>query len=514
MAGKSANEGTGSRADAPSEWPEAFVSTTATSRAVSRAVRAGKLRKIGSRLYTSNLAAPPEAVVRRNLWDVVAAYFPGAVVADRTAFEIGPASDGSVCLVAEKGRQIELPGVVLRPRRGPGPTKSDQPFMHGLHLSSRARAFLDNMRPSRARRGRLPRTLSRTQIEERLDAVIRLSGADEANRLRTQVRVLAGSLDMHREAAKLNALIGALLGAHPARLAAPAARARQLGHPFDPNRIALFETLHRALRDHPPRTVHPPNRNPGEQRTLAFFEAYFSNFIAGAAFGVGQAAGIVFEGRIPEARPADAHDVAGTWRLVSDDAEMGRTPDDFHDLEALLRSRHRTITGGRAEMRPGEFKSVPNRAGATIFVDPGLVRGTLEQGFGYWRSLETPFQRAVFAMFLVAEVHPFAGGNGRVARIMMNAELVAGGDERIVVPTVFRSSYLAALRALSRTGRPEPLIQALDYAWRWTARVPWRSLDTTRQALEACHAFLDSEVADAEGKQLRMPNPWSAEARR
>ena len=33
-------------------------------------------------------------------------------------------------------------------------------------------------------------------------------------------------------------------------------------------------------------------------------------------------------------------------------------------------------------------------------------------------------------MFLVAEVHPFADGNGRVARVMMNAELIAGGQQR------------------------------------------------------------------------------------
>lgn len=484
--------------------PEAFVSNTDLSRLVSRAVRAGKLRKIGSRLYTKNLADAPEAVVRRNLWSVVAGYFPGAVVADRTAFEIGLASDGSVCLVADKGRRIELPGVVLRPRRGAGPTDLDQPFMDGLHLSSRARAFLNNMRPSRARGGRLPRTLSRAEVEERLDAVVRLSGEEGANRLRDQIRTVADSLDMPDEAAQLDDMIGALLGTRPARLTAPAARARQRGRPFDPDRTALFETLHRALRDHPPMPVPAPSRDPAGRRTLAFFEAYFSNFIEGIEFSVEEAAGIVFEGKVPAARTADARDVAGTWRLVSDDAEMARTPDSVRDLEALLRSRHRTIMGGRPETRPGEFKSLPNRAGATVFVVPSLVRGTLEQGFGYCRSLETPFQRAVFAMFLVAEVHPFADGNGRVARVMMNAELAAAGEERIVVPTVFRSNYVAALRALSRTGRPEPLIQVLDYARRWTARVPWGDVEDTRRELERCHAFLESAEAESGGVRLRM----------
>lgn len=484
--------------------PEAFVSTTAISRAVSRAVRAGKLRKIGSRLYTKNLVDPVEVVVRRNLWEIVAGYFPGAVVADRTAFEIGPAPDGSVCIVAARGREIELPGVLLRPRRGVGPIELDQPFMTDLHLSSRARAFLENMRPSRARGGRVPRTLSRSEIEERLDAVISLSGEAAANRLRDEVRIAAASLDMHDEAATLDDVIGALLGTRSTRLASPAARARGQGRPFDAGRVALFETLHRALRDYPPRTVPAPPRDPVGSKTLAFFDAYFSNFIEGTEFTVEEAAGIVFDGNVPTERPADAHDVAGTWRLVSDDAEMARTPDSFRDLEALLKSRHRTIMGGRADTRPGEFKSMPNRAGTTVFVDPALVRGTLEQGFGHWRSLETPFQCAVFAMFLVTEVHPFADGNGRVARVMMNAELVARGEHRILVPTVFRANYVAALRALSRTGRPEPLIQAMDYLWRWTAQVQWHSLDETRRELERCHAFMDAEDAETEGKRLRM----------
>ena len=87
----------------------------------------------------------------------------------------------------------------------------------------------------------------------------------------------------------------------------------------------------------------------------------------------------------------------------------------------------------RTDKRPGKFKLAENRAGATVFVAPDLVEGTLDQGFNLYRSLEMPFQRAVFAMFLVAEVRPFADGNGRTARIMMNAELV-GQSIRVLIP--------------------------------------------------------------------------------
>ena len=140
-----------------------------------------------------------------------------------------------------------------------------------------------------------------------------------------------------------------------------------------------------------------------------------------------------------------------------------------------------------------------------MFVAPDLVTGTLARGFDLYRSLETPFHRAVFMMFLIAEIHPFVDGNGRIARIMMNAELVSAGEERIILPTVYRANYLAALKALSRKRRAEPLIHMLDYAQRWTAAVDWRSLAETRRELDECNAFLDSNVAVAEGRRLRMP---------
>jgi hypothetical protein len=55
-------------------------------------------------------------------------------------------------------------------------------------------------------------------------------------------------------------------------------------------------------------------------------------------------------------------------------------------------------------------------------------------------------------------------GTGRVARVMMNAELIAGAQARIIVPTVFRDDYLDGLRMLSRQDRPGVLIQALRLA--------------------------------------------------
>jgi len=489
-------------------WPEALVSDAKSTRAVSRALKAGVLRKLASRLYSRNLVDAPERIVRRNLWQIVSGYFPGGLIADRTALEGAPASDGSICLIADRHHHdVELPGIILRPRAGVAALDEDRLFIGGLRLSSTPRAYLENMRSSRTRGGRVARTLSRRDIEARLDNLLGRGGEGELNRLRDEMRRLAPRLGLEDEFERIAALIGTLLGTREARLVSTQAKARRAGRPYDPDRLEMLGDLHKALRDHAPMIRQAPPRDPTPASTLAFFEAYFSNFIEGTEFAVDEAADIVFQGVIPNERPQDAHDVLGTWSIVSDSAAMRRVPATADELLSLLRERHAAIMRQRPEMGPGRFKLAANRAGETLFVAPELVEGTLEQGSHMYRSLETAFQRAVFMMFLIAEVHPFADGNGRTARIMMNADLVAAGEERIVIPTVYRDHYLSALRALSRTREPQPLIRMLDFAQRWTLAIPWGDLEPTKRALEACHAFLDSTEADARGLRLKMPDP-------
>ncbi|HLZ82253.1 MAG TPA: Fic family protein [Caulobacteraceae bacterium] len=487
--------------------PEVFVSATNLTTAVSRAVRQGKLRQIGSKLYTRNLTDEPAQIVRRHIWPLVAGYLPGSLIADRTAIENAPAHDGSVFVISDRKRDIVLPGLSIRPRMGPGPLDSDRPFIGSLFLSSTARAYLDNMAPSRRRDGRVTRTLSRAEIEERLDDLIRRNGPEAANRLREDARRIAPQIGRESEFAALEKLIGALLGTREEALVTDRARARHTGAPFDPDRLNLFERLHRELRATAPVTRAARERDAGARATLAFFEAYFSNFIEGTEFDVSEAADIVFRNVIPRDRPADAHDILGTWRLVSDPLEMTRTPRDVPGFLQLLKSRHATLMAGRPDKDPGLFKRELNRAGQTVFVAPDQVEGTLARGFDVYRSLETPFARAVFMMFLVSEVHPFADGNGRIARVMMNAELVAAGEARIVIPTIYRSNYLSGLKALSNMQNPTPLVRTLDFAQRWVAAVPWGELDSTRAVLDSGNAFMDPAEADDRGIRLKLPDP-------
>ncbi|MFN7904308.1 MAG: Fic family protein [Pseudobdellovibrionaceae bacterium] len=98
-----------------------------------------------------------------------------------------------------------------------------------------------------------------------------------------------------------------------------------------------------------------------------------------------------------------------------------------------------------------------------------MVLGTLQKGFDLYKSLPQGLARSLFIMFLVSDVHPFQDGNGRLARIMMNAELVQFGLASIIIPTVYREDYLLTLRALTRRSDPEPYVRMLVKAHEFSA---------------------------------------------
>lgn len=108
-------------------------------------------------------------------------------------------------------------------------------------------------------------------------------------------------------------------------------------------------------------------------------------------------------------------------------------------------------------------------------------------------------------MFMISEVHPFDDGNGRTGRIMMNAELVANNEYRIIIPNIYHNNYLSALRAMTNNGYAEALLKALNFAQKYTQMIDWSDFDTATQMLNNTHAFMDSNQADEDGIRLELP---------
>lgn len=470
---------------------------------LTRAVQRGTLQRLGRGIYSGETGADPAALVGDHLWPILEHEFPGAVFVDRSA-RTGRPVDGEVFLAHSRQRPVELSGLTIRPRKG-APVEGDIPAGHGLWLSSPARGLLDNLAPRRpSTRG--DRALSRLDVEEWLEDLLQRHGEHFLHSVRDHARRIAGPLGRTAALRTLDALIGAALATQEGVvLTSPRLAARSGGAAYDADRLESFTALAKELADTAPDLLPALPTDATRRRLLPFYEAYFSNFIEGTEFTIGEAADIVFEGRVPDERPADAHDILGTYQIVADSDEMARVPQHFDDFDQLLRTRHAVLLGGRPDKSPGRYKDRNNRAGSTEFVDHTLVAGTLRAGFDLAGILTSPFARAVYLMFLITEVHPFADGNGRVARIMMNAELVAAGEVRLIVPTVYRTNYLMALKGATHNRHFRGLLAMLAYVRRYTARIDFSNRRTAEADLDRTHALRDPGEAEAAGIRLLLP---------
>jgi len=463
----------------------------AESKRISALVKKGIAKKIAPRIYTTNSDDTPESIIKRNWFRILAAQYPKSLLSHRSALECRPTPSGQIYVTYSYTKKVPLPGLVVHFQQGHAPIEGDTPFFGELYLSQQARAFLENFQPSR-KVNEDSKTLSGEELEEKLESIIRTKGESGLNELRDRARQIAPILEMEKEFEHLNKIIGALLSTKPSKfLSSTVAKARAIGEPFDPARIAPFEKLYQTLagREYP--EFPDKNVTPKAYQNFAFFESYFSNYIEGTEFTVDEAKQIIISQTPLPARNEDSHDVLGTYTLVSNRNEMSISPGTDKELLKILLYRHDILLSARIDKNPGQFKDQNNRAGNTEFVDWQLVTGTLKKGFEWYSLLRHPFARAAYIMFLISEVHPFIDGNGRIARVMMNAELSSKGFSKIIVPTVYREDYMGALCKLTRQNDAEAYIGMLSRVFEFSSTIYGEDIDETERYLISCNAFME-----------------------
>jgi hypothetical protein len=462
-----------------------------TSKQITKLLSAGVIRKIAPRVYSSNLEEPVEGIIRRNLFKVLGTLYPGTMLSHRSAFEFQPTKTGQIFLTTSYTKKVKLPGITIQFLAGPSPIEGDNKFSGELYASQKARAFLENLQVTR-KLGSNSKCLSLPEIEERLEQIIRVNGEEEINKLRDQARLLSEQLEMQQEFEKLNRIISALLTTKTSKiLSSPIAIARAFGMPYDPARLELFETLFRELKQTEFPYREEKNTTPTSFRNFAFFESYFSNYIEGTVFEIEEAKLIIQTNKPILTRNDDSHDVLGTYQIVSNKKEMEIIPSSPEEFLKIISLRHSILLSARLDKSPGLFKDKNNFAGSTSFVDFNLVRGTLIQSYDFYSALNHPFSKAAYMMFVISEVHPFLDGNGRIARVMMNAELVKAGQSKIIIPTVFREDYMGALKKFTKQRKCDTYIKMLQRAHEFSANVYSENMDQMQEYLSACNAFIE-----------------------
>ncbi|MFT6910725.1 MAG: hypothetical protein ACJAS1_007461 [Oleiphilaceae bacterium] len=482
-----------------------FPKDTNDAKRLSALVQRGKLNRIRQGIYTDASMEEIPSLLESRWYEVVAYLCHKPLAAYRTAYELRPVH-GHIFIVADVKKRTKIAvtsALTINVFPGDSYLLSEQ-FVPALSRSALPRQLLENLTETRST-AQEAKSLGPEWVEEQLCKELERRGEDALNILRDQARSAAPLLGLEKEFSILDKKIGAVLSTQTieGNLSSPLAIATAKNGPFDSSRQILFEALASYLKqcDFKPLIF---DYSSASWRNLSFFESYFSNYIEGTEFEIDEAEEIVFSRQVIGTRHEDSHDVLAVFDIVSDYQEMTETPNHPDEFLELIQSRHHTMMAQREDKRPGQFKRKINKAGESVFVSPENLAGTLTQGFSIYKQLPEGLARSIFMQFLIAECHPFDDGNGRLSRIMMNAELHSVEQHKLIVPTVHRDSYLNGLRQATRQGKFRTLVKVFFQLQCYSAYINWLDYGEARELLELhkAHALPDDGVAEF-NKQIK-----------
>ncbi|MDD4967927.1 MAG: Fic family protein [Paludibacter sp.] len=85
-------------------------------------------------------------------------------------------------------------------------------------------------------------------------------------------------------------------------------------------------------------------------------------------------------------------------------------------------------------------------------LNPDAVRDAMPVLFDLLRNEPEASVRAVLGHFFFVYIHPYMDGNGRIARFLMNTQLISGGYNWTIIPVERRAEYMDALEKASVQG--------------------------------------------------------------
>ena len=177
---------------------------------------------------------------------------------------------------------------------------------------------------------------------------------------------------------------------------------------------------------------------------------YTSNAIEGNTLTLRETAELIEHGITVGGKPlrdhleAVDHYNAVLWmrELVAKDSRVDET---------TVREMHRRIVFRSQPEIAGIYSSLPRRIAGSpaIFPNPAKIPLLMKE-YGEWLGMIAPDPAASFdAHYRLVAIHPFADGNGRTARLLMNLLLLRQGYPPVAVRPEDRKWYLDALEHAS-----------------------------------------------------------------
>ncbi|MDH5740673.1 MAG: Fic family protein [Nitrospira sp.] len=177
---------------------------------------------------------------------------------------------------------------------------------------------------------------------------------------------------------------------------------------------------------------------------------YTSNAIEGNTLTLRETAELIEHGITVGGKPLRDHlEAIDHYEAVLWMRELAEktTPID----ETVIRELHRRIVSRSQPEIGGMYSTLPRRIAGSPVVFPNAVKiPELMRVYGEWISQAASEPAASFdAHYRLVAIHPFADGNGRTARLVMNVLLLRGGYPPVAVRPEDRKAYLDTLEHAS-----------------------------------------------------------------
>ncbi|MBI3762060.1 MAG: Fic family protein, partial [Chloroflexi bacterium] len=196
----------------------------------------------------------------------------------------------------------------------------------------------------------------------------------------------------------------------------------------------------------------------------AYFDVewtYHSNAIEGSTLTLRETEVILHDGLTVGGKTLREHLDAVNHKHAIDFVEaLAREAEPF--TEHNLRQIHALVLKGVDDEEAGRYRRGNVRISGSEFSppDPVAVPGRMRD-FAIWLNGEakslSAVERAALAHFRLVDIHPFADGNGRTARLLMNLILIQQGYPPAIVRREERLAYYAALDD-AHGGNTEPFL--------------------------------------------------------
>ncbi|MBL8004075.1 MAG: Fic family protein [Candidatus Kapabacteria bacterium] len=128
----------------------------------------------------------------------------------------------------------------------------------------------------------------------------------------------------------------------------------------------------------------------------------------------------------------------------------------------------------RREIVVGDYKSFPNsvitnKGELFHYTDPMNVAAEMKELMEWYRTStnDHPVIKATDFHYKFIRIHPFDDGNGRLARLLLNYELLVNGFPPVIIKSIDKKKYLNCLQAAD-SGNFEPFYEFIADCLLWS----------------------------------------------